>query len=130
MSIADEKYVVLTTTRRNGQTVPTPVWIAALADGTAGFTTDLTSGKVKRIRNNAAVTLQPCSMRGAVTPGSAVVQATATVVTGAEADTIKAAINRKYWAMTKMLGIGSLLRKVFRPKSENNTSCAVRLHIS
>jgi uncharacterized protein len=129
MSIADEKYVVLTTTRRNGQTVPTPVWIVALADGTAGFTTDLTSGKVKRIRNNAAVTLQPCSMRGTVTAGSAVVPATATVVTGGEADTIKAAINRKYWAMTKLLGIGSLLRKVFRPKSENNTPCAVQLHI-
>ena len=130
MSIADEKYVVLTTTRRNGQTVPTPVWIAALADGTAGFTTDITSGKVKRIRNNASVTLQPCSMRGVVTPGSTIVEATATVVTGAEADTIEAAINRKYWAMSKLLGLGGLLRKVFRPKSPSNTPCAVRLDIS
>lgn len=30
-NIADEKYVVLTTTKKNGQTVPTPVWIAPLA---------------------------------------------------------------------------------------------------
>jgi uncharacterized protein len=129
MSIADEKYVLLTTTRRNGQTVPTPVWIVSLPDGSAGFTTDLTSGKVKRIRNNSAVTLQPCSMRGTITPGSSAVQATATVVTGTEAEAVAKAINRKYWAMTKVLGIGNLLRKVFRPKSENNTPCAVQLHL-
>ena len=129
MAIADEKYVVLTTTRRNGQTVATPVWIAPLPDGAAGFTTDLTSGKVKRIRNNSGVTLQPCNMRGRVTPGSTAVSATAAIITGADADAITAAINRKYWAMTKLMGIGSVARKVFRPKSPNNTACAIRLHL-
>ena len=129
MTIADEKYVVLTTTRRNGQTVSTPVWIVPLPNGVAGFTTDLTSGKVKRIRNNSSVTLQPCSMRGQVTPGSTPVSATAEVVTGVDADAITAAINRKYWAMTKLMGIGGLARKVFRPKSPNNTACAIRLHL-
>lgn len=127
MSIADEKYVLLTTTRRNGDTVPTPVWIAPLPDGLAGFTTDLTSGKVKRIRNNPSVTLQPCSVRGRVTPGSTVVTATAEAVTGADAAAITKAINGKYWAMAKLIGIGGLLRKVFRPKAANNTACGVRL---
>jgi PPOX class probable F420-dependent enzyme len=127
MSLADEKYVVLITTRRNGQAVPTPVWIAPLADGRAGFTTDLTSGKVKRIRNNPAVTLQPCNMRGKVTPGSTIVTATAEVLTGADADAITKAIGRKYRVMTKFLGLGRLLRKVFRRKSPNNTACVIRL---
>ena len=57
MAISDEKYVVLTTFRRNGDAVATPVWIVGLPDGTAGFTTEIDSGKVKRIRNNASVTL-------------------------------------------------------------------------
>ena len=80
VAITDEKYVLLTTFRKNGDAVPSPVWIVALPDGTAGFTTEATSGKVKRIGNNSSVTLQPCSMRGTVHPGSTVVNATAEVL--------------------------------------------------
>ena len=69
MAITDEKYVLLTTFRRNGDGVATPVWIVALPDGTAGFTTEIDSGKVKRIVNNPSVTLQACSIRGSVRPG-------------------------------------------------------------
>ena len=81
-NIADEKYVVLTTTKKNGQTVPTPVWIAPLPDGSLGFTTELTSGKVKRIRNFPDVTLQASNVRGVVKPGSSPVTARASVLTG------------------------------------------------
>ena len=55
-----------------------------LPDGAAGFTTEIDSGKVKRIRNNPSVTLQPCNMRGKVT-GTPVVNATAEVLLGADA---------------------------------------------
>ena len=125
MTIADEKYVLITTFRKNGDAVSSPVWIAAMPDGTAGFTTEDNSGKVKRIRNNPKVTLQPCSMKGAPKEGSAVVEATAEVVLGAEAEPIRTAIHRKYSVMTKMFKLSELWRKV-RRKPEPAT-CVVRL---
>lgn len=128
MSIADEKYVLLTTFRKNGDAVPSPVWIVALADGTAGFTTDEVSGKVKRIRNNSKVTLQPCNMKGKPTEGSSVVDATAEVLLGADAQPTRDAIQKKYSLMTKLFKVGELWRKV-RRKPEP-VVCAVRLTLT
>ncbi len=125
MSIADEKYVLITTFRKNGDPVSSPVWIAALQDGTAGFTTEDNSGKVKRIRNNPRVTLQPCSMRGAPKDGATFVEATAAVLLGADAQPIRAAIHSKYSVTSKLFTVGELWRKV-RSKPEPPT-CAVRL---
>jgi hypothetical protein len=57
------KYLLVTTFRRDGRAVPTPVWAARDGESLVVWTvTD--SGKVKRIRNNGAVRLAPCSMRG------------------------------------------------------------------
>ncbi len=128
MSIADEKYVLLTTFRKNGDAVPSPVWIVALADGKAGFTTDEVSGKIKRIRNNSKVTLQPCSMRGTPKEGSSFVAATAEVLLGADAQPTRDAIRKKYSLMTQLFKVGELWRKV-RRKPEP-VVCAVRLTLS
>jgi len=128
MSIADEKYVLLTTFRKNGDAVPSPVWIVALADGKAGFTTDEVSGKIKRIRNNSKVTLQPCNMKGKPTEGSSVVDATAEVLLGTDAQPTRDAIHKKYSLMTKLLKVGELWRKI-RRKPEP-VVCAVRLTLS
>ena len=128
MSIADEKYVLITTFRKNGDAVPSPVWIVALADGKAGFTTEEGSGKIKRIRNNPKVTLQPCNMKGTPKAGSAVVDATAEVLLGADAEATSAAVQKKYSVMTKLFKVGKLWRKV-RRKPEP-TTCAVRLTLS
>lgn len=128
MSIADEKYVLITTFRKNGAAVPSPVWIVSLADGTAGFTTEASSGKIKRIRNNPKVTLQPCSMKGAPKAGSAVVEATAEVLLGADAQATQDAVRRKYSVMTKLFKVSELWRKI-RKKPEPET-CAVRLTLA
>lgn len=128
MSIADEKYVLLTTFRKNGDAVPSPVWIVALADGKAGFTTDEVSGKIKRIRNNSKVTLQPCSMKGAPKAGSSIIDATAEVLLGADAQPTRDAIHKKYSLITKLFKVGELWRKV-RRKPEP-VVCAVRLTVS
>ena len=50
------KVALLTTFRRNGQGVDTPIGIR-LAEGKAYFTTWSTTGKVKRLGNNPRVTL-------------------------------------------------------------------------
>lgn len=128
MGIVDEKYVLITTFRKNGDAVASPVWIAALAHGTAGFTTDEVSGKIKRIRNNPKVTLQPCSMKGTPKDGSAVVEATAEVLLGADAQPTRDAIKSKYSLMTQFFKVGELWRKVRRQPEP--AVCAVRLTIS
>ena len=127
MAISDEKYVVLTTFRRNGDAVATPVWIVGLPDGTAGFTTEIDSGKVKRIRNNPSVTLQACGIRGKVHPGAPVVHATAEVLEGADAHGVGVAINRKYRLETAMLAVGSWIHKLLR--RGETPDCAIRLHL-
>src|SRR5215813_10912699 len=54
---------LLTTFRRNGQGVETPVGIK-LAEGKAYFTTWSTTGKVKRLARNPRVTLAPFTKMG------------------------------------------------------------------
>jgi PPOX class probable F420-dependent enzyme len=125
VAITDEKYVLLTTYRKNGDAVPSPVWIAALPDGTAGFTTELVSGKVKRIRNNPSVTLQPCTVRGKAHPGSAVVAATAEVLLDADAKRVSVAIRKKYRIVTLLLTLSDVIRKLFR--RADTPECAILL---
>lgn len=112
-SITAEKYILLTTFRRNGDGVATPVWIAPLGDGRGGFGTDATSGKVKRIRNNSAVTVQACSMRGTVKPGAPLVQATASVAEGEAYETVHRAIRAKYGIPVVLMGIPAAIKKLF-----------------
>lgn len=58
-------YVSLTTFRRTGTPVATPVWAAPEGDALVVWTrTD--SGKVKRLRHTARVTVAPCDFRGRV----------------------------------------------------------------
>ena len=125
MAITDEKYVLLTTFRKNGDAVATPVWIVAMPDGTAGFTTEAESGKVKRIRNTASVTLQPCSVRGKVEPGSKLVTASAEVLLDADARPLRDAVRRKYRLMTLLLSVSDLFRKLLR--RADAPECAIRL---
>jgi PPOX class probable F420-dependent enzyme len=54
---------LLTTFRRNGQAVSTPVG-TMIGDGNVYFMTPAKTGKAKRIRNNPQVTLAPCTFKG------------------------------------------------------------------
>lgn len=128
-SIAAEKYVAITTKKRNGDTVTSPVWIAALPDGALGFTTDLTSGKVKRICNFPDVTLQPCNSRGAIKPGSTVVHARATVLTDADIADVKAAIAAKYGFMFTTMNALYSIREFFSRKP-GSPAAAIRLELA
>jgi PPOX class probable F420-dependent enzyme len=78
-SLFPETYVLLTTFRKTGVGVPTVVWAAQ--DGDALLVTTLGSaGKVKRIRNNPEVTLQPCTMSGKVKRDAEPIAARAEIV--------------------------------------------------
>ncbi len=58
-----ERYVNLATFRKSGREVRTPVWIVSEGERLCVYT-NVTSGKVKRIRNDGRVRLAPCDARG------------------------------------------------------------------
>ena len=64
--IQGRKYISLTTFRKTGQAVPTPVWFGE-DDGKLYVMSRSDSGKSKRVRNNPQVRVAPCTMRGKVT---------------------------------------------------------------
>ena len=64
--LADARYLQLTTFRKDGTPVPTPVWAAPDGDRLLVWTAP-TAGKVKRLRRNERISLAPCSARGEVT---------------------------------------------------------------
>ncbi|GGL00821.1 PPOX class F420-dependent oxidoreductase [Mangrovihabitans endophyticus] len=63
--IVRSRYISLTTYRKDGTPVATPVWHVP-HDEELWMVTEAASGKVKRIRNNPRVRLAPCSARGTV----------------------------------------------------------------
>ena len=115
MGLADSKYILFTTFRRDGRPVSTPVWVVGLDDGRIGFWTSSGSGKAKRLAHTDRVTVQPCDARGRVKQGSAVTDGTARLVSGAELEQISERVRAKYGAMTKLtkvLGaIGGIVKR-------------------
>lgn len=100
MALNDEKYVLLTTFKRDGSPVPTPVWIVGLNNGSYGFWTSSGSGKAKRLAHTNRVIVQPSDGRGKVKAGSDPIEATALLTTGPELSEIQAKIKAKYGIMT------------------------------
>jgi len=122
-----ERYVLLTTFRKDGSAVATPVWIAPLGADELCFTTAGNAGKVKRVRRDARVTLQPCSMRGEPTAGTAVIDGTARVVEGADFAPVEIAIRRKYgWQYRAVVASGWVTEKL-RRRSVADAGIVIRL---
>lgn len=63
--LGDAEFVSLTTFRRTGEAVSTPVWVAREGD-TLVVTTPAGTGKLKRLRNDPRVELRPCTRMGKV----------------------------------------------------------------
>jgi PPOX class probable F420-dependent enzyme len=76
--------VLLSTRRRDGRIVDTPVNLAVDIDGNAYFRTWSTAGKAKRLANFPGVRVAPCSFTGR--PKGSDQPALATRLSGAEAD--------------------------------------------
>jgi uncharacterized protein len=64
-SLAKEQYISLTTYRKSGEAVATPVWFA-LEGNKIYVLTLINAGKLKRLKNNPKVTLIPCNAAGKV----------------------------------------------------------------
>jgi PPOX class probable F420-dependent enzyme len=95
-TLHDERYISLTTFRKNGNTVPTPVWCAQdMWNGILYVETSGNSGKVKRIRYTSKVTVAPCTALGKTTGD--VIEGKARIVKDtAEIFRARGALHRKY----------------------------------
>jgi len=100
MTLEDEKYMLLTTFKRDGTPVSTPVWVVPLEGGNVGFWTSSGSGKAKRLAHTDRVTVQPSDARGRVKKGTTPIDATARLVTGPELDAITQKVKAKYGLVT------------------------------
>jgi len=91
--LVHQKYVLLTTYRRDGTPVGTPVNIAVEGDRAFVRTWD-TAWKVKRIRNNSEVEVAPSTLRGK--PTGPAIRAHARILDGDESAYAGRAIARKH----------------------------------
>ena len=114
-TIAQARFVSLTTYRRNGDPVSTPVWIAPEGDALV-VTSEASTGKVKRLRHDQRVRLRPCDRFGKVAESAVTVDARA-VIAGADRalPQATAALRRKYGVQVALvLGFERLVRRVQR----------------
>lgn len=93
MPLPTSEYVSLTTFRRTGVPVSTPVWAAPLGESLIVWTR-ADSGKVKRLRHTARVTVAPCDVRGR--PRGPAVDGVAEFVAADDRPRALAALRRSY----------------------------------
>ncbi|MET9731145.1 PPOX class F420-dependent oxidoreductase [Streptomyces sp. NPDC006458] len=106
--LAAGKYLLVTSYRKNGTTVATPVWV--VRDGDAlGVWTAADSWKVKRIRNRADVLVGPCDLRG--NPTGEQVPGTAEICDEATSARYRTLVARKYGILGRLTLLGSRLRR-------------------
>lgn len=99
MSVIDEigrsRYVSLTTYRRDGTAVATPVW-HVLTGNELLVVSDADAWKVKRIRNDSRVVVTVCGIRGKIAPGAASAPGTARLLDEADTKAGRKLLARKY----------------------------------
>jgi PPOX class probable F420-dependent enzyme len=99
MTVVDEigrsRYVSITTFRKDGTGVATPVW-HVVNGGELFVVSDAGAWKVKRIRNNSHVVVTVCGIRGKIAPDAPSAQGTARLLDKADTETARTLVARKY----------------------------------
>jgi PPOX class probable F420-dependent enzyme len=101
-------YVLLTTFRRTGVGVPTPVWVVRDGDELVVWSA-ATAGKVKRIRNGGAVELAACNLRG--NARGPVVKGEARLLDASGSERARRLIRAKYGVLGWLTVFGSRVRR-------------------
>jgi PPOX class probable F420-dependent enzyme len=112
---AAAQFVLLGTVKRSGEEVRVPVWIAPDGDELV-VTSERSTGKVKRLRNDPRVTLTPCSRMGKPEPGAVTVEARGVIAGLAESEpSANRALARKYgWQFRAITGFERFVRRIQR----------------
>lgn len=100
MTIVDEigrnSYVSLTTYRKDGTAVATPVWF--VVNGIELLViSNADAWKVKRIRNNSHVVVTVCDFRGKIAPGAPSAEGTARLLDEADTSAGRVLVAHKYF---------------------------------
>ncbi|MEU1529114.1 PPOX class F420-dependent oxidoreductase [Streptomyces fagopyri] len=107
-TLGSGKFLLITSYRKNGTGVPTPVWVVRDGDALGAWTV-ADSWKVKRIRNRPDVLVGPCDVRG--NPTGDQVPATAEILDRTETARYRGLIARKYGILGRLTLFGSRLRR-------------------
>ena len=107
-TIGDAQYALLTTYRRDGRAVPTPLWVVRDGD-TVAVWTPTNTGKVKRIRRSSRVLIGACDFRGNLSGPQA--PATARILDAAGTARVRQLLARKYGLIGRLSLWGSRLRR-------------------
>jgi len=111
-----EQCIALTTFRKTGQAVTTPVWFA-ISLGTIYVESHADAGKLKRLRHAARVTLAPCTYSGKVT--GSVSEGHARILTESEQRTAASAVlAKKYGVMRPLFHFVRNARRMFQRKAK------------
>lgn len=117
-------YVRLTTFRKDGTGVATPVWVVRHHDELLVWTSP-TAGKVKRIRRDRHVEIGPCTRRGK--PLGRPVRATARILTGDEVGRLRPALVGKYGWPARLAFLPDLISSLLRRPPHPVGGLAIKL---
>jgi len=107
-TVGQASYALVTSYRKDGRAVPTPVWVVRDGDTLALWTvTD--SGKVKRIRRDPTVLIGPCDVRGRPTGDQ--VPGRAEILDDAGTERVRSLLRHKYGVMGRITLFFSRLRR-------------------
>jgi PPOX class probable F420-dependent enzyme len=107
-SLGAAQYALLTTYRRDGRAVPTPLWVVRDGDALAVWT-PTNAGKVKRIRRSSRVLIGACDFRGNLEGPQ--VPGRARVLDAAGTARVRDLLARKYGLIGRLSLWGSRLRR-------------------
>ncbi len=128
MNLGEEKYMAVTTFKKDGTPKPGPVWPVDAGDGRVGFITSSDTWKVKRLANNNRVELQPSDARGQVKEGTSPRSGTAVVLAGADFDAMQARVRDKYGFQVKLVdGLHSIQRLIRRGGNPSDRAVIITL---
>ncbi|MFI6849537.1 PPOX class F420-dependent oxidoreductase [Kitasatospora sp. NBC_00085] len=106
--LSSGSYLLVTTYKKDGTGVPTPVWV--VRDGDAlGVWTVTDSWKAKRIRNRADVLVGPCDVKGR--PTGEPYPATAEILGPERTAAYRTLLRQKYGLLGVLTLLGSRLRR-------------------
>ena len=122
-AVLTAQYVALTTYRRDGTPVTTPVWAAAEGESLFLFS-NAAAGKVKRLRNSSRAAIAPCTATGKVT--GAQLPAEAFNLTNDQMPKVWTLLTKKYGMAARLFVLYDRMRALLRMKP----SAGIVVHLS
>jgi len=122
-AVLTAQYVALTTYRRDGTPVTTPVWAAAEGESLYLFS-NAAAGKVKRLRNSSRAAIAPCTATGKVT--GAQLPAEAFNLASDQMPKVWKLLTKKYGMAARLFVLYDRMRALLRMKP----SAGIVVHLS